>query len=414
MYFYFIKNDAFIYEYTLNFRWLSAAVDGQETNTHPLSSPICGLLLLNYLERSLMIFRGDGVPLGYISRSGRLHPPAGQDNPILPDDIENLHLAKFVSWVCDRAKALTQNDPNNAFKFMDHLMQVIDSGLEKIDSESFKQYDGLSVLISRPLVLVRAFVNLEFQGLPDRQQPCEELHQRLEEAAPNCDGLSDVKLTIRIGEHLQLNDGVVGYFLEENGIYCGEQLFAPKTDNTDNFAQDEHIKIFDGTTEEPHQFKHVINEAPQFMSMLMDPRGVVHCSSSGLPTKSLALPSEQVAGVLKQLKGIFFAEPLLIDPIRIEMPLTRETDFDWSWIQQDEKQWIETSTQTRVERAAFEKEFQTLGIAVWFWLIDNHRLALIPGNPGTAFVLPKPSDWNNVHDDAPAPLVDIERFIDTF
>ncbi|MEM7014106.1 MAG: hypothetical protein AAF585_21815, partial [Verrucomicrobiota bacterium] len=117
----------------VNFRWLSAADDSQEANAHPFTSPVCGWILPNHLDGSLMIYDQDGIPLGYIDGMGKWRSTPGRVSPILPEDIANPHLSQMVVWICERAEARAQqllkkhaNDKNAPFAFMNDLLAVCD------------------------------------------------------------------------------------------------------------------------------------------------------------------------------------------------------------------------------------------------------------------------------------------------
>jgi len=397
----------------VNFRWLSAADDAQETNSHALTSPVCGWVVPNNLDRSLMIYDGDGSALGYIEETGRWRSAPGRSGPVMPADIGNPHLARMVGWICERARSAAEDNPKGQNGFMDEYLQVLDSALENIEPESFAQHEALALLIGRPMALVRAFVNLELQGPPACPQSWEDLHRRLRGEPPGTDGFCDVKFPFRIGEHLQLNDGVVGFWLEDADGYREDLFYAPQSDYQP-IPPNEKIFIYRDKAGGPLNFQHAIDDAPQLVSLLMDPRGVAHCTCGVLPTKALALPVEHTAGALKRIKVSFLSAPVLCEPGRINMPLPTEPGFTWSWIQIDDLRWKELTTTPTVERAAFEKAFPSQADAVWSWLASNDRISPIPGAYDTAFVLPK-SKWKPKPDWQEKPLVDladIERVLD--
>ena len=71
----------------LSFRWLSADDDEIETNSAPASSPVCGWMLFNHLDGSLMIYDQAGAALGAFSTRGRFWQGApGNDQTFLRDD----------------------------------------------------------------------------------------------------------------------------------------------------------------------------------------------------------------------------------------------------------------------------------------------------------------------------------------
>ena len=68
----------------LNFRWLAAEVGRIETNAHPLTTPVCGWLLPNNLDRSLMVSDNPGNSPGYLEETGHGRGPAGRPGSRAP------------------------------------------------------------------------------------------------------------------------------------------------------------------------------------------------------------------------------------------------------------------------------------------------------------------------------------------
>ncbi|MGH9769209.1 MAG: hypothetical protein ACREAB_17415, partial [Blastocatellia bacterium] len=138
-----------------NFRWLSADDDDQEMNDHPATTPICGWVLPNNLDNSLMIYDGDGKALGSVNRSARWEPAPGKVPPLAADNIPNRSLRRMVKYILDQQSA-----------FLNEFISAIDNALENIEPENYAQHPELALLMGRPLALVRASLNLELQGKP--------------------------------------------------------------------------------------------------------------------------------------------------------------------------------------------------------------------------------------------------------
>ncbi len=409
----------------VNFRWLAAAGDSQEVNSHPLTSPICGWVIPNNADGSLMIYDGAGDAVGYVELTGRWRPAPGRSTPLWPHDIENPHLRRMVEWVCRQAREVakaagtgTTVTADPVTMFMEDFLATLDTALENIEPESFAQHQSLALLIGRPMALVRVSVNIELQGLPAARQSWEDLQRRIAGEPPGTDGFCDVQFPIRIGEHMQLNDGVVGYWLEDTGGYSGDTFWAPQSEHID-LKPGEKLFLYREDTDKPLCFLHSINDPPQIVTMLMDPRGLAHCTSGILPTKALALPVEHTSAALKQLKVSFLSAPVLTDPGHINIPLPNEPGFTWSWMQLEMQKrglrWTELSTTPMVELAVFKQAFPDDYEDVWQWLIANRRITQNPGVE-TADVRPR-SQWADVadavsfRDGHPHDVHDIERVL---
>ena len=146
----------------LSFRWLSAVEGELETNDHPATTPICGWVLPNNLDGSLMVYDKQGAALGYIDRQARWRPTPGQGGAViepgepLPDGvISNPHLRRVASEIRAGGK-----------DFPDGFITTLDSALETIDPETFPQHQGLALVMGRPIAVVRAAVKFELKGPP--------------------------------------------------------------------------------------------------------------------------------------------------------------------------------------------------------------------------------------------------------
>ena len=393
----------------INFRWLSASDDQFETSAHAETSPICGWVLPNNLDNSLMIYDSDGVALGYIEQTGVWRSPPGRIGPALPYDIPNPHLRQMVTSLCRTAR----KDQTHQDNFISHFIDVIDSALENIDPENFAQHEARALLTSNPMALVRAMVNLELKGLPATHQGWEAFRRRLDGQPPKTDNFCNVKFPIRIGEHMQLNDGVVGYWIEnEDGTYLEDKFFAPQSTYSDELSHDENLVIYHSAGQ-PLVIEQSINDPPHLVSILMDPRGSLHCTSGVLPTKVLTLPKEHYAAALSAINVTFLSAPLLTEQGQIRMSLPEEPGFAWSWLQRDAAGWTELTAIPVVEREVFLKAF-TDGQAVWDALVQNGWIQLITLD--RANVVPTDRRLNASADafigKTDVPLPDIERVLE--
>lgn len=317
----------------LNFRWLSALDDSQEMNVHPASSPVCGWLLANELDNSLMVFDADGQALGSVQKfTGWLAAP-GDTSPVSVSEIGNAHLQKMVNHLLDQG-------PDFIGKFID----VFNSALANIDPEDFSRHQSRALLMSRPVALVRARINLEVKGLPSIHQGWNRLRQDLHRNSRDTDGFPQVEFPVRIGEFSQLNDGVLGYWLEDDDGYQDNLYYAVQSDPVAE-------SLIVTRDEETIQFSHSIDSDPVFASMLLDPRGKVHLTSGILPTKSLEIPDDQYQAALRRIEVTFLSSPLLADADEVSIALPKEPGFSWSWLEKRNTNWTELPAEPDGESA---------------------------------------------------------------
>jgi hypothetical protein len=131
--------------------------------------------------------------------------------------------------------------------------------------------------------------------------------------------------------------------------------------------------------------------APQFVTMLVDPRGVVHATCGILPTKSIGIPQEQYAEVAADLRATFVTAPVLTAPDDVALPLPAEPGYSWSWIERSGEKWLEVPHHPTVHKADVVAGFGIEnGAKLWDRLVERGRIVpldrhdvgvLMPGDP---------------------------------
>lgn len=349
------------------FRWLSATpvggYDDQEMNAHPATSPICGWVLPNNLDNSLMFYEASGGMLGLVDEAGVWMPAPGSTDPVAVGDIQNPHLQQLVKY-------LTSAGDEGA-DFMSKFLSAVNNALETIDPETFAQHEGLALLMGRPLALVRAALSLEVQGLPARDNSWDVIagtvgqyqadKNKFDKITDTNDRFTNafdkVVFPVRIGEPGQLNDGLVGYWAEgDGGNYVDGTFYAPGGGDAGYSGGDGPSVV---TT--PTNLPQSIDAPASIVTMLVDPRGVVHATSGILPSKAVSIPSDQYADALKNIDITFLVAPVLATGTeysapdgsrKVPMPLPKEPSYTWSWLSQRQRAWAETTQLSAVDTAA--------------------------------------------------------------
>ncbi|MFT6436662.1 MAG: hypothetical protein ACJAVI_004732, partial [Candidatus Azotimanducaceae bacterium] len=445
----------------INFRWLSAESapeDEPESNAHPATTPVCGWILPNNLDSSLLIYDNKGAALGSIvavDGAPAWQPSPGSELPrweIEKTDTAriNPHLRQLINTIVNE---LGKQDSN----FFGHFLSSLNNALETISPEDFSHHDSLALLMGRPIAVVRAVVNLELRGQPAMNQslsafvpdmlravdPQSGITRGQEGAARTSDDFCHVRFPIRIGEDQQLNDGLVGYFLEEqdgqdyhykDNLFCAPQAanrvplnpieatkdiqelvdqlnerkvpvavadqikhLASATVTIDktghrwridtlghvyNLVRSEagidlfelldssskHIKIH---WKEPVNLMQSVDDAPQKLTMLIDPQGSVHAVSGILPTKSITLPADLYVDALQKLEVTFLSTPVLTEQDKIHIPLAAEAGYQWSWLTRRNEAWVETDKTDKtdkIERIDTHASFSSQQRIVEGWL----------------------------------------------
>ena len=318
----------------LNLRWLSASQGQTEMNDHPISSPICGWILPNNLDSSLTIYDGQGLSLGILDRTATWRPVPGSDEQMSIDSIPNPYLRQMVKYLVEQG---TKGE------FFRDFFTTVNKSLETIDPESFAQNQALSLLIARPLALVRTKVNLELQGLPAISQNITAFSADLFVNPDRTnDGFPKLKFPIRIGEYQQFNDSLIGYWVETvNNTYQDNTFYAPQS----CYVPHPQIKTLfdhadDPTPDTPVNLEQTLEaDTDQTLVMLVDPRGRINASCGVLPAKSISIPPEQYLPAMQTIAVTFLSAPLLSDINQINLSLPEVTDYEWSWLEKEGNNW---------------------------------------------------------------------------
>jgi len=341
----------------LNFRWLSAEGDDAEMNDHPATSPVCGWLLPNNLDGSLMVYDGAGAALGSVDLEAAWLPAPGSPAAVEAEEIPNPHLRKLVGQVmkCGR-------------EFVSDFLNALDNALENIEPESFAQHQGLALLVGRPVALVRASLNLELQGEPAVHHGWNHFRQDMKRYRRDDTAFTHVRFPVRLGEYRQLNDGLAGYWVEEGDGYAGDTFYAPQSDR----IEDPRIKTH---ADDPMTVYQSVAAPPHTLSMLVDPRGVVHACSGIAPVKSIEIPPDQYTDALRAIEVTFLSAPVLTEQGLVRLPLAPAPDFKWSWLSKVGGGWSEVSTAGTLQKRIVRETFGADADELWGVLKEKGWIA---------------------------------------
>ncbi|MEG4144671.1 hypothetical protein [Microcoleus sp. Pol12B5] len=364
----------FVQPCRINFRWLSAnEQDNCESNDHPDTTPICGWILPNNLNKSLMIYDNQGQALGSINLNGEWDnaPGANQIDQEETPNISNIHLQKLVKNLIKLGKNDSEKDSSGKI-FLDEFNTCLNNALNNIDPENFAQHQSLALLMGRPIALVRASVNLELLGFPAINQDWnifqKEMQHNISLEERDTDNFINVRFPIRIGEYQQLNDGVIGYWKEQkiskteekyNYEYENNIFYAQQSDSNESLyieTQDwDKSNNAEGVEEGAINIVQSISSPPQILTMLVDPRCTFHATSGILPSKAITIPSKHYTEALANIKVTFLTSPILTEISQIHLPLLNEPEYNWSWLEKRKDKWSEISTIPFIEKKTFIK-----------------------------------------------------------
>ena len=175
-----------------------------------------------------------------------------------------------------------------------------------------------------------------------------------------------MKFPIRLGEYKQLNDGLVGYWVGDDEAYKNDVMYAPMSDEGNDPAIVTRDTAMSGSK---FTLCQSLEQNPQTLCILMDPRGMVHASTGILPTKAISIPPDQYSKALQNISITFLTAPVisnislaqpnlekaiptkdqatlpnaqLPDHLKnLKISLPAEAGYRWSWISKTENGWKE-------------------------------------------------------------------------
>jgi hypothetical protein len=313
----------------LNLRWISAKDDTVEANSLFNSSPVCGWTVVNYLNSDLIFYLDDGTQLGYYSIAGVWHSALGSAAPFTDADITaanprniNVQLLSVLLFV----KEQITRQPGDPNPFLKKLLDVIETAQDNIYPQSLSGQDASALLMSKPMALVRTKVGLQVKGIYRYDQSWNALSSNMN---PPYDRTTDnypaVKFPIRMGEQSQLDDGLIGFWIG------GEDL---------GFKDDTFYANVTGTDAEgivcDNQITKTLDEEADNLTLLMDPRAILHATTGILPVKTILIPSEHYVDALKKIEVDFLTAPVISSKMDVSITTPDTKDKVWEWWSKNE------------------------------------------------------------------------------
>jgi hypothetical protein len=330
----------------LDFRLIDASNDSVRSNSSDATSPICGWLLPNHLNQSLMVFDAAGASLGELLKiqkdtgtGVRWDAAPGSDAPLgSPPQIDNRHLLTLVNALLARGRSGTDA--------LDQLLDLIDVTSWSTDASGAN--GNLSVLIGRPIAVIRAAVTMQLRGDPAYDQAWAKTGKN------DTHGFPDVPLPLWLGDMALAANGLLGYYEEDHYDVCyamygykasmglvRRAVFRQGVDDVRSSLL--HLVQPAARSAPPVSSPYVVTDHRAHLkpdstttltvTALVDPRGLMPAITGLLPVQVLALPNGPVDAAVQAMAATFRMGPLLLDPANVSMPLPSATGGQWSWIE---------------------------------------------------------------------------------
>ncbi|HEU0016225.1 MAG TPA: hypothetical protein VFQ45_21275 [Longimicrobium sp.] len=342
----------------LDFRWLSATDPAEESTSLPDSSPICGWVVPNHLDDSLMFYDAGGGSIGSLTPSGdgvaevwQTAPGAGPADQSMDDAFAgaNAVLAAFAKSVWDGGAG-----------YLEALVATFDRTRTLISPGGYAQDRATAVLIGTPLAIVQASLNLTLQGLPAPDQGWDALRTDMAGGDPlarTTHGFPQVEFPVFLGNLAALSDGLVGFFTTDgDGAVDFGTFWAGMADGSDP-----HIAA---PTAQTLSVAADPDAAARMVTLLIDPRASVHAMTGIAPIKELTVSSDVYATALDAMTYTFLTSPVLVLPGGFAIPVPAEGGGTWSWVEYARGAWAEGG----IAAVNFNATLQTPGQVAEGWL----------------------------------------------
>jgi hypothetical protein len=227
-------------------------------------------------------------------------------------------------------------DPDSFQAFLD----VIDATLWTTDPLGSRSDQNLSVLIGRPLALVRARLQLTLDGpaITDTGWAA-----ALNPPAPD---FLNYNFAVRLGDQATRQDGVIGYYLNDNYTVFNSVAATETVSSQPYVKQIGPLGSTSAGNYIPLQFK---DDSQAYVSVLVDPRASIHAATGIFPLKEITVPAGFVDQALANIEVSFRIGPMLTPiqqtptepdqpppyPNAISYPFPAEQNGQWSWWEND-------------------------------------------------------------------------------
>jgi len=296
----------------------------------PVLNPICGWVIANNLDQSLMIYHQSGKIIGQIMEHNqsivfkKFPEQTSTDQTKDVNAIENKALKQLVLGFLGKA------DKISYFKDFHH---TINQSLEYIDPESFEQHKQYALFANRPVALVRCRIDMETATSYQSDHSRTTLKEEIKQGKKITHGYENIEFPITLGNYQSSNNGVIGYWKSEVPTGKFHAVVSSIESQTGNI-----INMSEGDNLMKNSLMTSLESDPQDVSLLMDIRGDLSVISRVLPTQSSSIHSIYFKEALTNIQMVFRNSAIISPPNKIHLPLMRDTSLTWEWWQKENKQ----------------------------------------------------------------------------
>ncbi|MBR9820695.1 MAG: hypothetical protein GYB51_06815 [Rhodobacteraceae bacterium] len=264
-------------------------------NVTALADPVIGFVTLNRYNKEIQVFAATGRLLGAI------HPGLGDSvvfEPLAAEITDTADLAAHDPDLQRFVEAVLNGGQPGRFR---DFSALLDAAGWRVDPANEREA-YLSVLTGEPLALYRATFDFQAAGDPLRN-PFRYFPFEAGVAGSGLPSYATQPFPYLLGDPLDPNDGLVGYYLEDDF----DRFFTPY-DPVDD-AVSGYVSMVSGVNAPRRSFA----EGPVQVVLLANPHGTVQLRTGIAPVTRLELPVRYWASQLEVMNPSFSFGPLLTE-----------------------------------------------------------------------------------------------------
>lgn len=335
----------------------SREADIDQIDTASMVNPVAGFLLPDHIDEALEFFDTAGTPIGQL-----MHEPFGggvvweiAPGTTGPADAGPLYgLADTQQCLGHLAAGLMAVDaqtrqglalPVEAESALSALLRAVDTTLWTVDTFAGLGTSHVAGLVGRPIAVVRAVLRLDIDDDLDELDLTNAALRAAREAAYG--NLADRAFPVRIGELTRCDDGLLGFFVNDDYKRFRVVDKAVRDGALEggrghgHLSQKGSIPLVPKVQPIDHPYLMGEDELcvrPQQivrLTLLMHPAGKVHLTSGVLPRKSLQLARDWTHDGLSVIAPSARIGPVLIEPGEVRLPKISAFPKDQIWTRRD-------------------------------------------------------------------------------
>ena len=322
----------------IKFKWLAAdskSTPPISTNAVSSTSPVCGWIVPNHLDGSLMVFNAKGGAQGAIQF---IAGGAGSDNvgltglrwTAVPGTNEplgsgpklgNIYLQGFVEAFLENGLG------NNSGAALQDLFNYFNESLEQVDPSGQRRSNNLSILIGEPMALVRAEISMEVEGII-HDDPSFKVVNKFETY-----DYEKVIFQTAIGAPQLETESLLGFFTGVPDPNQPSSIFKQMNLPYGQAIPEQSPSYFLANKTIPLTIDKTAQ--PTALTLLTRPHGTVYIRTGHLPVKKVIVPQDGIVEALAAMEMSFFIGPVLSNSQQISIPIPSDVPGSWSWEMQE-------------------------------------------------------------------------------